>query len=632
MIQAPRSSWPRRARDVIVRIVAAGSELAVDARAEHRIMVNNGCALICIAFNLVFTTLCIIAGVWLMLAKQLLMLAVFTTVIGLNQRGRFAASKLLLLIALNVSVVGSFIGLGLQREVSMLYAVSCLPLLMCELRERKLLIVGMALPVLSGLFMVVASDRFASTRLSPHAHELLHLILVFATFIALFAIMVFFVVSNASAEASLRQANLGTRRLLDRVDQGIAWLDHRGALAAERSAIFDQWLGTPAVTTPFAECLGRLDASAGEAFALAWSAFLGGDTRIERLSAQLPTRVTAGERHYSLQYKTTLEGTQFEGMMVVMTDVTFEFEKALLEAQQRELESDLFQARKLEAVGQLAAGVAHELNTPAQFVGDNIQFVTESAASYTKLVSDYHTALRGLPASPEQAALMRQIEAAEETADLEYVSEQVPLACARALEGIRRMSQIVSAMKEFAHPGNADQRPGDLNRALSAALIIAQSEYRYVADVETDFAELPPVICHIDGINQVFLNLLVNAAHAVASAVEGRAERGTIRVRTRAIRDGTAVQIEVQDSGCGIPSEIRHRIFDPFFTTKEVGKGTGQGLAIARCIVVDKHRGSISFESEPGTGTTFSVELPVAGLLRASVERLPRVERDHVRA
>jgi signal transduction histidine kinase len=620
MTQARGPAWSRRARDVIVRLVGAGSERATDSRAAHRIRVNNGCALVCIVLNLVFTSFAIITGVWLMVAKQLLMLAVFTAAISLNHRGRFAASKLLLLVAVNLSVVGSFVALGMQHEVSMLYAVACLPLLMCELRERKLLIIGTVLPAVFALLMV-ASERFVpTTRLSPHAQHVLHLVLVLATFVALFAIMLFFVVTNARSEAHLRQAILDTRRLLDRVDQGIAWLDHRGVLGAERSAIFNQWLGTPAVNTPFADCLEHLDPSAGQAFALAWNGFLSGGTQLEQLSAQLPSRVTAAERNYSLRYKTTLNGAQLEGVMVVMTDVTFEFERAAFEAQRLELEADLFEARKLEAVGQLASGIAHELNTPAQFVGDNIQFVAESVASYAALVLRYRHALNGLTASPEHVALMQEIEAAEEAADLEYVSEQVPIACERARDGVQRISKIVDAMKEFAHPGHVDQRPGDLNRALQTALIIAQGEYKYIADVETEFAELPLVLCHINDITQVFLNLLVNAAHAIAAAAGDSGKRGTIRVTTRWVRNDTAVQIDVSDTGCGISNEVRHRVFDPFFTTKEVGKGTGQGLTIARSIVVDKHLGSLSFESEDGKGTTFSVVLPVAGLFRASLE------------
>jgi signal transduction histidine kinase len=184
---------------------------------------------------------------------------------------------------------------------------------------------------------------------------------------------------------------------------------------------------------------------------------------------------------------------------------------------------------------------------------------------------------------------------------------------------VQRISKIVQAMKEFAHPGYIDQRPGDLNRALQTALIIAQGEYKYIADVETDFGELPLVLCHINDITQVFLNLLVNAAHAI-EAVGDRSKRGTVRVATRLVRNDTAVQIDVSDTGCGISSEDRHRVLDPFFTTKEVGKGTGQGLTIARSIVVDKHLGSLTFESECGEGTTFSIVLPVIGLFRASLE------------
>jgi two-component system NtrC family sensor kinase len=166
-------------------------------------------------------------------------------------------------------------------------------------------------------------------------------------------------------------------------------------------------------------------------------------------------------------------------------------------------------------------------------------------------------------------------------------------------------------MKEFAHPGHREKSPADLNQALQATLIIARNEYKYVADVETELGELPPVLCYVGDLNQVFLNLLVNAAHAIGDVVSGTGARGAIRVRTA--HDGDTVRIEIEDTGCGIPAAIRDRIFDPFFTTKEVGKGSGQGLAIARSIVVDKHNGSLTCESEEGKGTTFIIRLPGVG-------------------
>jgi signal transduction histidine kinase len=206
--------------------------------------------------------------------------------------------------------------------------------------------------------------------------------------------------------------------------------------------------------------------------------------------------------------------------------------------------------------------------------------------------------------TPKQLERVRE---AEEIADLEYLRERVPAAFDRADEGIGRVGAIVSAMREFAHPPTSDKAPVQLNEALHNTLVVATSEYKYVADVETDFADLPAVVCNGGDINQVFLNLIVNAAHAI----EERAaeERGKIAITTRA--EGDSVIVSIADTGCGIPEDVAARIFDPFFTTKEVGRGTGQGLAIARTLVVDRHGGTLTFHTEPGAGTTFHVRLPI---------------------
>jgi C4-dicarboxylate-specific signal transduction histidine kinase len=184
----------------------------------------------------------------------------------------------------------------------------------------------------------------------------------------------------------------------------------------------------------------------------------------------------------------------------------------------------------------------------------------------------------------------------------------VPAAFARTLDGVERVSAIVAAMKDFSRPNQVEQANADINQALRSTLVVAQSEYKYVADVETEFGDLPPVMCNVSELNQVFLNLIVNAAHAVGDAIgDGPDERGAIRIRT-ARENGSAV-ITISDSGRGIPNEIRERIFDPFFTTKDVGKGTGQGLSIATAIV-DRHGGSLTLEAGPET--KFAIRLPSA--------------------
>jgi PAS domain S-box-containing protein len=274
-------------------------------------------------------------------------------------------------------------------------------------------------------------------------------------------------------------------------------------------------------------------------------------------------------------------------------------------------EIELRHAQKLQAVGQLAAGVAHEINTPAQFVGDSITFLTESFKEVQDLVARYRHAVATLAGMAGCEAIVREMEEAEDAADLSYIEQKAPAAFERALDGIARISSIVSAMKEFAHPDQREKSAADLNRALQTTLTIAKNEYKYVANIETDLGHLPPVTCHLGDMNQVFLNLLVNAAHAIADVVGDSGSKGRIRVQTA--RDGDSVRVEIADTGCGIPEEIRDRVFEPFFTTKAVGRGSGQGLAIARSIVVDKHGGALTFESEVGRGTTFIILLPVDG-------------------
>ena len=281
-------------------------------------------------------------------------------------------------------------------------------------------------------------------------------------------------------------------------------------------------------------------------------------------------------------------------------------------------EIELRHAQKLQAVGQLAAGIAHEINTPAQFVGDNIRFLQGALGDTQKILAKYREALAVLTAGPGYDKLAEELKEAEDEADLAYIEENAPAALEQALDGVSRISTIVRAMKEFAHPAQAEKSPTDINRALQATLTIARNEFKYVADLETAFGELPAVLCQVGDLNQVFLNLLINAAHAIADKAGESGKKGLIRVRTRS--DGDMVRIEIEDSGCGIPAAIRDRIFDPFFTTKEVGRGSGQGLTIARNIVVDKHFGSLTFESIPDKGTTFIILLPVDGVARTAVE------------
>jgi signal transduction histidine kinase len=277
----------------------------------------------------------------------------------------------------------------------------------------------------------------------------------------------------------------------------------------------------------------------------------------------------------------------------------------------RELETELHQAQKLESVGRLAAGVAHEINTPVQFVSDSVYFVRDAMKDLVEVAEKYRIAceagLEGILVG-EAAAMARR---AEEKADLPYLLENVPKALDRALEGLDRVTTIVRSMKEFAHPDQKDMALADLNQAVSTTLVIAKNEYKYVAELDLNLGEIPHVKCHVGDLNQVVLNIIVNGAHAISDVVKDSGTKGRLGVRTR--QEGGDVIIEISDTGGGIPLHVQSHVFDPFFTTKEVGRGTGQGLAIARSVVCDKHGGELTFETTLGQGTTFFIRLPVEG-------------------
>jgi PAS domain S-box-containing protein len=277
------------------------------------------------------------------------------------------------------------------------------------------------------------------------------------------------------------------------------------------------------------------------------------------------------------------------------------------------LETQLRQAQKLESVGQLAAGIAHEINTPTQYIGDNVRFLKDAFQSLNKLLASYERLLTAGKANALSGEIMQETSAAVANADAPYLLEEIPKAIDQTLEGVTRVSQLVSAMKEFSHPGTKEKTALDLNHAIQSTITVARNEWKYVADLETVFdPSLPLISCHPSEFNQVILNMIVNASHAIADVVgKNGSQKGKIKVQTRNCQDH--LEIRISDTGSGIPEKVRPRIFDPFFTTKEVGKGTGQGLAIARSVVVDKHNGSIDFETEEGKGTAFIIRLPHDG-------------------
>jgi signal transduction histidine kinase len=278
--------------------------------------------------------------------------------------------------------------------------------------------------------------------------------------------------------------------------------------------------------------------------------------------------------------------------------------------QQRKLLFELQQAQKLESVGRLAAGIAHEINTPIQFVSDNCQFMGDALKDigvFLQEVREVQARLAdgSLPAAEAQA----RIAGAIERADLDYLMDQLPQAIEQSAEGLQRVAAIVRSMKQFAHPEQKERIATNLNETVASTLTIARNEYKYVAELFTDFGDLPLVPCHAGELNQAILNVVVNAAHAIADRVEGTGSKGEIRVRTWC--EGEHACISIGDTGGGIPEEICARIFDPFFTTKQVGRGTGQGLAIARSVVVEKHGGRIDVASEIGRGSVFTLRIPL---------------------
>jgi signal transduction histidine kinase len=276
----------------------------------------------------------------------------------------------------------------------------------------------------------------------------------------------------------------------------------------------------------------------------------------------------------------------------------------------RRLERELIAAQKLESVGRLAAGVAHEINTPVQFVSDNVQYVRTSIAEITTVIEAYRSMRGAADSAGDVAAAAQRAADAESAVDLDFLLKDAPLALNSAVEGLGRIATIVRSMKEFAHPDQAEKTPADLNQAIQSTLVIAHNEYKFIAEIDAHFEELPPVHCFLGEINQVVLNLIINAAHAISDVVRNTGKLGMLSIGTRL--DGESVEISIGDTGTGIPESARDKIFDPFFTTKEVGKGTGQGLAIARSVIVNKHGGTLRYVTECGKGTTFFIRLPIS--------------------
>jgi PAS domain S-box-containing protein len=315
--------------------------------------------------------------------------------------------------------------------------------------------------------------------------------------------------------------------------------------------------------------------------------------------------------------------------IAVKQDIT---ERKKVEAERQQFEIQLRQAQKMESIGSLAAGIAHEINTPIQFVLNNVVFLRNAFSSLSELHERYYALLARLDAGTLGQERAADIEDAAETDKIKYFTSEIPLAIQQSIEGVDRVAKIVRAMKEFSHPGLGRPTPTDLNQAIASTLTVCRSEWKRVAEVVTCLdPDLPLVPCFSSEINQVVLNIVVNAAHAIGDVIAAAGlavedadpeqekadggSLGTITVTTR--RDGDWAELRISDTGAGIPEHVRASIFDPFFTTKVVGKGTGLGLAIAHSIIVKKHGGTIGCETAMDHGTTFIVRLPLNGPITA---------------
>lgn len=274
------------------------------------------------------------------------------------------------------------------------------------------------------------------------------------------------------------------------------------------------------------------------------------------------------------------------------------------------LEAELVRAHKMEAVGQLAAGIAHEINTPVQYASDNLRFLKRSWAALTSLIEMCRDIRDKLPAQTITSETLAQFDRAYAEADLEYGLVEGSRAIEQSLDGLQRVARIVTTIREFSRPGSDNMCPTDLNRAIETTAAVAGNKWSCVAELETCLdRDLPPVPCVAGEFNQIILNLIINAAEAIGAVVRDGAPKGRIRIVTRGFKDWAEIRIE--DNGIGIPEGIRNRIFEPFFTTKEVGRGSGQGLSLAHALIEKRLGGEIRLESKVGEGTTFVIRLPI---------------------
>jgi PAS domain S-box-containing protein len=416
------------------------------------------------------------------------------------------------------------------------------------------------------------------------------------------------ITERRAAEAALRHERWLLKSLMESAPAHIYFKDCAGAFMQINQA-FAQFLGVDSTGA----VIGLTDhdlftaASADQSRQDEETVMLTGQPIIGKIERS--TRRDGTARWFSTSKMPLLDNNgKINGTFGFSLDVTTQKQsdndRALLQIQ-------LSQAQKLESIGMLAAGIAHEINTPAQFVSDNLAYVAKGVAKLDPVLAAYPQVLAALQAVGPLPAELEPVVGSAAPVKIGFLRSELPAALTDALNGMGRITQIVRAMKNFSHPGGDKLTPCDLNQAIDNTLIVCRNEWKYVADLQTALApDLPPVPCLLGDFNQVIVNLVVNAAHAIGDVVnKNPGTKGVIHVSTHLL-DGWA-EVRVSDTGTGIPESARGHIFTPFFTTKQVGKGTGQGLALARSVIVERHHGTLHFETELGRGTTFVIRLPL---------------------
>ncbi len=401
-------------------------------------------------------------------------------------------------------------------------------------------------------------------------------------------------VAIESAAKVLHAQNVRIQAIVDSAAEGIVTLDF-GFCVVSFNPSAERIFKTSAkavIGQPFFHLIDDLDPTAMRRFM---------DSEETRQDPKEYKTTIAGEKTIVEVTTSKTVGDDSSSMIVIVRDRT----KSKL------MESQLEIARKMESIGQMAAGIAHEINSPMQYVSDNTRFLKEAFADIESLLRRYQDLIACVQNQGDADSLIATIETEYEEADLDFTLEEVPQAIEQTIVGAERVSKIVQAMKVFSHPGETSITEFNLNDSIQSTVDVSKNEWKYVAEIDLDLEEdLPSCFGYPSKLNQAWLNLVVNGAHAIGKRMETETDhQGVIRISTKSL--GDTVELEISDNGCGIPADQINRVFDPFFTTKPVGKGTGQGLSITHSIVVETHGGKIKLESEVGVGTTFRIQLPI---------------------